>query len=228
MPPDSAKEKRPQPNGEPRSGVPRVTKEKGGPSRPALAPRVLPRDDAVMHSERNTNPPISTMGGISRCDFGHNRKRTTLASRSLLLTSSNLRPISPYALLLLNGRPCSSSHLASRSGLHRHGVPALTQPSCFIGLGVCRSQSHPLPAHVGNALSGRRARWLNFQGASFGGWLHDNAGGKEKPRRTGHALRGGHRVGRRGPLVCRTLDATLGCFVFFGKSVRLRTHTNST
>ena len=51
-----------------------------------------------------------------------------------------------------NGRPFSSSHPASRSGLHRHGMPAPTHPPCSMGMSVCDSQSHPLPAQVGQRL----------------------------------------------------------------------------
>ena len=51
-----------------------------------------------------------------------------------------------------NGRLISSSRPVSRSGLHRHGMPAPTQPPCPMGLSVCDLQRHPLPAHVGHRL----------------------------------------------------------------------------
>ena len=47
-----------------------------------------------MHSEQNSNPPISTMIGTWYRDLRQERHRTKLSVRSLLFASSNLRPIS--------------------------------------------------------------------------------------------------------------------------------------
>jgi len=76
-------------------------------------------------------------------------------------------PPQPRALRRLNGRPFSSSHPSSRSGLHRHGVPAPTHPPCPMGLSVRDSQSQPLPVHITQRLVRAASRVAELAGGFF-------------------------------------------------------------